>query len=358
MMSLASRHSAIEMIHEAVKAGARREKACELLELPIRTFRRWERRQKDEQLEDRRKCAAALRTPANKLSVAERKKIVDVCNQPEYKSLPPTQIVPRLADKGVYLASESSFYRVLREADQAHRRGRAERPRTIAKPKGYKATAANQVWSWDITYLAASIRGQFYRLYLIEDIYSRKIVGWEIHEDETAEHASVLIRKTCLSEGIYEQGLVLHSDNGSPMKGATMLATLHKLGIVPSLSRPSVSNDNPYSESLFRTLKYTPAYPAQPFESLQSARQWVHRFVLWYNDEHRHSAIQYVTPNQRHEGLDTSLLAKRKTVYDGAKESTPARWSGNTRNWEPVCEVWLNPPKELHAERSSKTRAA
>jgi len=150
MISQATRRSAIEMIHEAVKAGARRGKACELLELPVRTFRRWEQRLQNEQLEDQRKSAAALRVPANKLSAAEREKIVDVCNQPQYKSLPPTQIVPRLADSGLYLASESSFYRVLREADQVHRRGRTERPRTIAKPKGYKATAANQVWSWDI----------------------------------------------------------------------------------------------------------------------------------------------------------------------------------------------------------------
>lgn len=358
MISQAARQSAIEVVHEAVKAGARREKACELLELPVRTFRRWEQRLQDEQLKDQRKSAAALRTPANKLSEEEREKIVEVCNQPEYKSLPPTQIVPRLADNGGYIASESSFYRVLREADQVHRRGRAERARTVAKPKGYKATAANQVWSWDITYLAASIRGIFYRLYLVEDIYSRKIVGWEIHENETAEHASVLIRKSCLAEGIHEDGLVLHSDNGSPMKGATMLATLQNLGIVPSLSRPSVSDDNPYSESLFRTLKYTPAYPAKPFESIEAARQWVHRFVQWYNDEHRHSAIQYVTPNQRHEGLDTSLLVERKVVYEAAKKRNPARWSGNTRNWEPVSEVWLNPPKELHAERSYEPKAA
>ncbi len=348
----------IELVHEAVDAGARREKACQVLELPVRTLRRWEQRLRDERLEDNRKAAAAQRVPANQLTQEERIRILEVCNQPEYKSLPPTQIVPRLADEGCYIASESSFYRVLRDAEQVNRRGRAEVPRTVAKPKGYQATGPNQVWSWDITYLAASIRGAFYRLYLAEDIFSRKIVGWEIHENETAEHASVLIRKTCLAEGIHEDGLVLHADNGSPMKGATMLATLQKLGIIPSFSRPSVSDDNPYSESLFRTLKYTPAYPAKPFESIEAARQWVHQFVRWYNGEHRHSAIQYVTPNQRHEGLDTSLLSARKVVYEEAKKRNPARWSGDTRNWECVACVWLNPPKELQTQPSCETEAA
>ena len=204
----------------------------------------------------------------------------------------------------------------------------------------------NQVYSWDITYLAASIRGVFYRLYMVEDIYSRKIVGWEVHEDETAEHASVLIRKTCLAEGVCAAGLVLHSDNGGPMKGATMLATLQRLGVVPSFSRPTVSDDNPYSESLFRTLKYTPAYPTKPFYSLAAAREWVHRFVQWYNEEHRHSSIQYVTPGQRHRGEDVAILAARKRLYEEAKQERPERSSGETRNWTPINEVWLNSPKE------------
>lgn len=130
------------------------------------------------------------------------------------------------------------------------------------------------------------------------------------------------------------------------MKGATMLATLQRLGIVPSFSRPSVSDDNPYSESLFRTLKYTPAYPNRPFESLGAARQWVHRFVQWYNEEHRHSAIRYVTPGQRHRGEDLAILANRTRVYETAKAARPQRWSGDTRNWEPIGEVWLNSPKD------------
>ena len=135
------------------------------------------------------------------------------------------------------------------------------------------------------------------------------------------------------------------------MKGATMLATLRRLGVVPSFSRPAVSDDNPYSESLFRTLKYCPAYPDGPFESVEHARKWVHEFVHWYSQEHRHSAIRYVTPGQRHRGQDPALLGKRQELYEAAKARNPQRWSGKTRNWEPVHEVWLNPPKEIRAKK-------
>jgi transposase InsO family protein len=355
----ADRQMAIDLIDEACAAGARQARACAVLELDVRTLGRWKRQRHEEQrLVDRRREAAAERVPANKLSPEERARVLSVCNEPAYRSLPPSQIVPRLADEGEYLASESTFYRVLHEADQQHRRGRGQVPRMVPKPEGYKAEAPNQVWSWDITYLAASIRGAFYRLYLVEDIFSRKIVGWEVHEQETSEHAAVLIRKSCLAEGIHENGLVLHSDNGGPMKGATMLATLQRLGVVPSFGRPSVSDDNPYSESLFRTLKYTPAYPNKPFESLSAAREWVHHFVQWYNDEHRHSGICYVTPGQRHRGEDIAILDERKRLYEAAKAAHPRRWSGDTRDWTPVGEVWLNPPKEQQDRVSEQEKVA
>jgi transposase InsO family protein len=350
---------AIDLIDEACAAGARQARACAVLEIDVRTLRRWRQQQRQEQrLIDRRREAAADRVPANKLSPEERARILDLCNSPAYQSLPPSQIVPRLADDGEYLASEATFYRVLREDGQQNRRGRAQAPRQVAKPQGFKAERPNQVYSWDITYLAAAIRGVFYRLYLVEDIFSRKIVGWEVHEDEKSAHASVLIRKTCLAEGIREDGLVLHSDNGGPMKGATMLATLQRLGVVPSFSRPSVSDDNPYSESLFRTLKYTPAYPNKPFESLSAAREWVHRFVQWYNEEHRHSSIRYVTPGQRHRGEDAAILAARKRLYEAAKQARPERWSGNTRNWSPIDEVWLNPSKDQPTKGTVEKKVA
>lgn len=217
----------------------------------------------------------------------------------------------------------------------------------MAKPKTLAATAPNQVWSWDITYLPSAVREQFYRLYIILDVFSRLISGWEVHLDESAQHAATLIDKACLKHRVHKGQLVLHSDNGSPMKGATMLATLKRLGIMPSFSRPSVSDDNPYSESLFKTLKYTPAYPGKPFADITHARQWVHQFVTWYNSVHCHSGIQFVTPEQRHTGQNRVILAPRNQVYEAAKAARPERWKNrSTRNWKPVETVWLNPSKE------------
>jgi putative transposase len=342
MISAPDRQRAVELIQEAVAAGATAHRACAQLGLTLRTYQRWT--QGGNVRADARPQAARP-APANKLSAQERQAILDICNQGEYASLPPAQVVPKLADAGRYLASEASFYRVLRGADQLHHRGKAQAPRRVSKPKSYAASAANQVWTWDITYLATTVLGLFFRLYLVMDIYSRKIVGWEVHESETAEHAAVLIRKAGLAEGVHQAGLVLHSDNGAPMKGATLLATLQRLGIVPSFSRPAVSNDNPYSESLFGTLKYTPAFPDQPFASLEAARAWVATFVQWYNEHHQHSGIRFVTPAARHSGAEAAILQHRKAVYEAAKQRHPQRWSGATRNWEPVGIVWLNPDK-------------
>jgi transposase InsO family protein len=190
------------------------------------------------------------------------------------------------------------------------------------------------------------------------DVYSRKIVGWQVYEQESSEWAAEILHDIVQREGIERDQVALHSDNGGPMKGATMLATLQALGIMPSFSRPAVSNDNPYSESLFKTLKYRPEYPAQPFSSITEARQWVTGFVDWYNHDHRHSAIQFVTPAQRHGGLDTAILANRKVVYEAAKARHPERWSRETRNWDPVLEVYLNPDKSLDNERPDRLEKA
>jgi transposase InsO family protein len=345
---------AIVLIDEATAAGARQHKACEVLGITARTLRRW---RGADSLHDQRK--GAPRTCPHALTDKEKETIVATCNLPQYQSLPPGQIVPRLADEGVWFASESSFYRVLAEHDQCHRRGRAKPPRNVAKPKALVAAIANQVWSWDITYLPTAVRGQFYRLYLVLDIYSRKIVGWEVHGEELAIHAAALIDKTCQRERIAKDQLVLHADNGSPMKGATMLATLQKLGVVPSFSRPSVSDYDPYSEALFRTLKYTPGWPKQPFQSLEEARQWVQTFVSWYNTEHRHSGIRLVTPQQRHQGADKAILTARTNVYEQAKANHPNRWRGRAvRNWTPVENVLLNPDRVSPAAAAPERLAA
>ncbi len=202
-------------------------------------------------------------------------------------------------------------------------------------------------------YLLSSVRGRFFYLYLVEDVWSRRIVGYEVHAEECMLASSALVRATCASENVDPIGLVLHSDNGGPMKGSTMLATLQHLGIVASFSRPSVSDDNPYIESLFRTLKYRPEYPRKPFETIDDARAWVTSFVSWYNGEHRHSAIRFVTPNERHYGREGAVLSSRKRVYESARRKHPTRWSCGTRNWTPTLDVFLNPKRDQEAIEST-----
>ena len=345
----------VELIKEASAAGARQSKACKVIGVSSRTLQRWG---KGEQVQaDGRGIAVTRREPRNKLSSLERQRVLDIANSQEFAHLPPNQIVPILADQGRYIASESTFYRVLHEAGQVAHRGKAKPP-TRKRPAPLHADAPNQLWSWDITYLATNVKGIFFYLYLIMDIFSRKIVGWEIYETESAEQASRLFRKTCLCEGIAGKDLVLHSDNGSPMKGATMLATLQKLGVMPSFSRPSVSNDNPYSESLFKTLKYHPGFPDKPFDCIENARGWVAGFQNWYNEVHHHSALKFVTPGQRHRGEDITILEERQQLYEAAKAKQPERWSRKTRDWTPVGTVYLNPVKDVKKEVEFKQKAA
>ena len=283
--------------------------------------------------------------PANKLSDDERRQIIAVANSAEFASSPPSQIVPTLVDRGEYLASESTIYRILKAEKQQHHRGRAKKPskRVVTS---HCATEANRLWAWDITWLPTGVRGLYFYWYMVLDVYSRKIVGHEAHVAESAELAALLLRKTSLAEGLAGREVVLHSDNGSSMKGATMLATLEKLGIMPSFSRPRVSNDNAYAEALFRTCKYRPNYPSTPFESVADAREWTQQFVQWYNHQHKHSGLKFVTPAQRHDGQATAILQRREQVYAQAKERRPERWSGATRDWKLKDEVWLNPERE------------
>jgi len=335
------------LIQEAVESGARLSKACEILGLDTRTVQRWRKLGIGE---DRR--TGPKTTPANKLSQEEVQQVCEVLTAPQYRDLSPNQIVPRLADEGIYLASESTMYRILRKQrwDQ-HRE--SSKPAQARRPRELLATGPNQVWSWDITYLRSPVRGSFYYLYLIVDVFSRKIVAKAIYEYECQELAAALIVAACAAEGINPGDLVLHSDNGGPMKGATMVATLEALGVLASFSRPRVSDDNPYSESLFRTLKYRPEYPSQPFDSLEAARKWVDGFIAWYNHEHLHSAIRFVTPAQRHAGLDHGILEARHEVYMEARDAHPERWSGSTRDWSRVEAVRLNPTQDQAAEEAA-----
>lgn len=326
------------LIDEAMKAGAREEPACELLGLSARALQRWRAEGIREDLR-----TGPNSTPLNKLSADERAQILAIANAPEFRELCPKQIVARLADRGVYVASESSFYRVLRSEGQMQHRGPTRAPSKSSRPKELVATGPNQVWSWDITYLPTPVRGYFFYLYMVIDVWSRKIVGRAIHLEESAEHSSALITEACRRENVDKGQLTLHADNGGPMKGSALLATLLALGVASSFSRPRVSNDNPFSESNFRTMKYRPNYPRKPFANLQAAFDWVDAFIVWYNTEHRHSGIRFVTPQQRHEGSDTAILAKRHALFEAAKEANPLRWTGSTRNWSPILVVRLNP---------------
>lgn len=354
MISVPDRRQAVELIEQARQAGARLEPACRVMGITVRTYQRWTGA---EEIRSDRRPDASRPGPRNKLTDGERERVLSVCHNPEYASLPPGQIVPRLADQGVYIASEASFYRILHAADEQYHRGRSLKPQVSNPPKGYCATAPNQVWSWDITYLPSPIRGLFFYLYMIVDVFSRKIVGWEVHLEESGFNAATLVQKAILSEGCMIDPPVLHSDNGAPQKGFTLRAKLEALGVTASYSRPHVSDDNPYSEALFRTVKYRPDYPYRGFEALEAARCWVKIFVRWYNHEHQHSAIRYVTPAERHEVCDRQVLAKRRQVYENAKALRPERWSGKTRNWDYISEVWLNPPAEAKTSKTS-ARAA
>jgi len=329
----------VELVEEAVRAGARRAAACAAIGLSARTTSRWRSVGGGK---DRRGDAGV--SPAHKLTAAEEARIVAYATSPAYRDLSPRQIVPLLADKGVYVASESSFYRVLHERGLMRHR-EPSRPRTHRRPPEHVATAPNTVWSWDITYLRSPVRGVFYYLYLVLDIFSRKVVAYGIYDVESAELASSLVEWACEREGVARDTLVLHADNGGPMKGSTMLATLQRLGVVASFSRPSVSDDNPFAEAIFRTLKYRPGYPKKPFADLAAAVAWVDGFVRWYNTEHLHSGIRFVRPVDRHEGRDKAILAARHGLYTNAKARTPRRWTRSTRDWTPIRAVRLNPEK-------------
>ena len=207
-----------------------------------------------------------------------------------------------------------------------------------------------------MTFLPAQVQGRWFYLYLILDLYSRKIVGFEVHDTDSAEHAAHLARRTALAEGVHAMPArpVLHGDNGATLKATTVLAMLHWLGIKPSYSRPRVSDDNAFAEALFRTAKYRPEFPSKGFADLDAARQWAARFVQWYNHEHRHSGIRYVTPAQRHAGQDRPHARGAPRALSSMRaQRNPRRWSGQTRNWTPIAAVTLNPERDTSIQTAA-----
>ena len=336
-------------VGEAVASGARFARACQELGVAGRTVQRWRQAP-----EDRRR--GPLSRAGNALSEAEWEQIRSFATAPEFVDLSPHQLVAKLADMGIYVASESSFYRELRRAKLLAHRDRSK-PRKHKRPVERVASGPCQTWAWDITYLPAALVGAYYFLYAVLDVWSRKIVAWEVHEEQTDELSAPLMEAACIREGVLPGALLLHADNGGAMKGKTMLAKLEELGVMPSFSRPRVSDDNPFPEALFRTLKYRPGYPDGRFACIDDARRWVEQFVAWYNDDHQHSGIRFVTPSERHDGREKGILARRHEVYQAARARHPERWSGCTRNWSPVHTVRLNPVRPTRRTGTIATKA-
>lgn len=346
MIALPQRRELVAQVRAAQASGARLEAACAELGISARTWQRWT------------SCGgvaadgrpdARRPTPANKLSPAEQRTVLATCMQPRFADLPPTQIVPILADENRYLASESTFYRLLHTRGAQHHRGR-QRRRDRKPPTQHVARRPNEVWCWDVTYLPSPVRGQFFYLYAVIDLFSRKLVAWEVHAAENGDLAAALIERARWREHLAGRPLILHADNGAAQRSFTLYAKLQELGITPSHSRPSVSDDNAFIESWFRTLKYMPAYPSKGFADIEQARHWVMRFIGWYNGEHRHREIGFVTPNQRHSGQSAAILARRREVYRAAQRARPERWSGDIRGWTQPDHVHLNrPPTENRA---------
>lgn len=346
LIPLHERSQAVSLIKEANQAGARLIKCCEVMGISTRTFFRWQ----EGKIFDRRKGAEKKVPKA--LSDIERQAVVTMACSLRFADATPAAIVVTLLEEGTYLASESTFYRCLRaEGRLTHRRD--TRPgRTLSRPPERVATGPNQVWCWDITWLKSPVNGRWFYAYAVIDLWSRIIVGWEVHERESADIAATMFERLKREHGI--TSVYLHSDNGNAMTASTMLETLHRLGIVLSTSRPSVSDDNAFIEAFFKTVKYTAGYPSF-FKDLDHARRWFAGFVHWYNTEHRHSAIGYVTPQQRHTGEDLPIFEKRNKTLCEAYSTNPLRWSRLPALHTKTEVVRLNAPPPVTVESIQRT---
>lgn len=335
------RQEAVELIKEASAAGARIHKACEALEISTSTFERWRR---GEVFDNRRDCSKVV---ARKLSKDEELKILEISCSHEYKDDNPYKIHASLLSKGIYIASISSFYRVLKKNSLIHHRGNTRPGTSHSKPPERVATGPNQVWCWDITWLPTNVRGLFYYSYVIIDIWDRSIVKWAIHDRED----------DCLSKELFDAALkennypdvFVHSDNGNPMKGISLLALFYELGICNSYSRPRVSDDNPFIESWFKTLKYHVSYPGK-FKTLPIARKWFSTFVDFYNTSHSHSGLNFITPMQMRNGDYKEIAIKRNETMKKAYKRNPLRWSKNVKMLPKEHVVYLNPTSETRVK--------
>lgn len=345
-----SRIDAVVLIQEAQESGARLSKACEALKISISTFERWRKGN----LVDMRK--GAFKHVPRKLTKEERQEIIDICCSLEYKDLNPYRIHASLLDKGIYLGSESSFYRVLRSEGLVRHRGNSRPGTSHNKPPELIATGPNQVWTWDITWLYSHVRGIFFYAYTIIDIWDRSIVNWAIHDREDDEFATELFKIAFEKTGY--PNVFVHSDNGNPMKGMSLLALFYELGISNSYSRPRVSDDNPFIESWFKTLKTSAKYPGK-FKTISDARFWFASFVDGYNNGHSHSGLQYMTPAQVRTGQYERIAQNRNQTMRDAQKKNPLRWSNGVKQIQQKHTVCLNPSADtrikLKKEGEEKT---
>jgi len=309
--------------------------ACEVVGISLRTLQRW----KHGALQDQRK--GSKKRVVRKISLDIRDAIIEQCNNKRFRDQNPYEIVALLLNDGCYLASVRTFYRVLKERNLQHHRSNVRVPGRHAKPPEQKATASNQVYTWDITYMARTVKGLFFYAYVIMDIFDKNIIGWAVHEEESGRHSRDLFDRTLKGRKITIRAL--HADNGSPMKGITLMALLQELKVEVSHSRPRTSNDNPFSESLFKTMKYRVNYPGR-FDSLDQARQWLALFVHWYNTEHLHSSIGYITPEQMRTGRAAAIFEQRNATMCQAHTEYPERWGSRpVKQWQVLRKVVLNP---------------
>jgi putative transposase len=291
-----------------------------------------------------RLARTARRIQARALSPLEREGALAMLHEPRFADLAPGQIYTRLLDEGRYLCSERTLYRILEENKEVRERRDQLRHPAYQKPE-LLATAPNQIWSWDITKLLGPVKWNYFYLYVLLDIFSRYVVGWMLAPRESAVLAKQLIAETCRRQGIEPNQLTTHTDRGSSMTSKPVALLLADLGVTKSLSRPHTSNDNPYSEAHFKTLKYQPGFPER-FGSIQDGREYCRTFFPWYNTEHHHSGIGMMTPQTVHYGLAPVVIAARQKTLDKAFALHPERFVRNPPSHQEVPQqVWINPPK-------------
>jgi len=310
---------------------------CDALGVHRRTYARWKADPTDRRKGCRKRNKRAL-------TDEERQKIIEVCTSERFKDTTPGEIIAILAEEGTYIASERTFYRVLKAAGLLHHRTNSRPSRQRYQPPELKATGPDEVYTWDITWVPSCVSGIFWYCYAVIDVWSREIIGWTIQASESEEHARHLFESIKSRRNL--QGVWVHSDNGNPMRGATFAVWLATLGMFLSHSRPLVKNDNPYIESFFRTLKYHAAYPGR-FKTIDEARSWMGDFINWYNTTHRHSGLGYITPQQRRNGDDIELFARRNETLRKAFEQHPERFPrSGPKQWTSKRVVYLNPSLE------------